>query len=143
MNCTPPPPPQLSLSQLDLALDPGIGDAMSAAFGLGGFNTRPDAMAEMKEFFNLSELDEKPRMIIYVPPEKPFQMRKDRISGYTRVKFRVDENGDMMQIVSFSETTHEALKDSVRAVFKKWKMTEPKKNGQRVKLQMELPIRFN
>ena len=70
-------------------------------------------------------------------------MRKDRISGYTRVKFRVDENGDMMQIVSFSETTHEALKDSVRAVFKKWKLTEPKINGQRGKLQMELPIRFN
>ena len=138
----PPPPPQLSLSQLDLALDPGIGDAMSAAFGLGGFNTRPDAMAEMKEFFNVNELDEKPRMIIFVKPEKPFQMRQDRIAGYTRVRFQVDENGNMIRIVRFTETTHAVLKDSVRAVFKKWKMTEPKKNGQRVKAVVELPIKF-
>ena len=136
----PPPPPQLSLSQLDLALDPGIGDAMSAAFGLGGFNTRPDAMAEMKEFFSVSELDEKPRMIIYVPPEKPYQLRKDRIPCSTKIKFRVDKNGNMIEIVSFTETTHKALEDNVRAVFKQWKMTEPKKDGRRVKLQMIQPI---
>ena len=138
----PPPPPQLSLSQLDLALDPGIGDSMSAAFGLGGFSTRPDAMAEMKEFFMVSELDEKPRMINFVKPEKPFELRKDRVSGYTRVRFRVDENGDMIRIERFTETTHSILEDSVRAVFKKWKMTEPRRNGQPVKAIVELPIKF-
>lgn len=138
----PPPPPQLSLSQLDLALDPGIGDAMAGAFGFGGFNTRPDAMAEMKEFFSVSELDENPRMISFVRPEKPFNMRKDRISGYTRVRFQVDENGDMLRIVHFSETTHAILEEEVRKVFKQWKMTEPKKNGQRVKAVVELPIKF-
>ena len=138
----PPPPPQLSLSQLELALDPGIGDSMNAAFGLGGFSTRPDAMAEMKEFFMVSELDEKPRMINFVKPEKPFQLRKDRVSGYTRVRFKVDENGDMMRIEKFTETTHKILEDSVRAVFKKWKMTEPQRNGQPVKAIVELPIKF-
>ncbi len=138
----PPPPPQLSLSQLELALDPGIGDSMSAAFGLGGFSTRPDAMAEMKEFFMVSELDEKPRMINFVRPEKPFLLRKDRVSGYTRVRFRVDENGDMLRIERFTETTHPILEDSVRAVFKRWKMTEPRKNGRPVKAIVELPIKF-
>ena len=115
---------------------------MTAAFGLGGFNTGPDAIAEMKEVFNESELDEKQRMINFVKPEKPFQMRKDRISGYTRVRFQVDENGNMIRIVRFTETTHAVLKDSVSAVFKQWKMTEPKKNGQRVKAVVELPIKF-
>jgi protein TonB len=138
----PPPPPQLSLAQLDLALDPGIGDAMAGAFGFGGFDTRPDAMAEMKEFFSVSELDEKPRMINFVTPEKPFQMRQDRISGYTRVRFQIDENGNMLRIVQFSETTHQILEDAVRAVFNQWKMTEPKKNGQRVKAVVEIPIKF-
>jgi len=138
----PPPPPQLSLAQLDLALDPGIGDAMAGAFGFGGFDTRPDAMAELKEFFSVSELDEKPRMINFVKPEKPFEMRKDRISGYTRVRFQIDENGDMLRIVQFTETTHKVLEEAVRDVFKQWKMTEPKKNGKRVKAVIEIPFKF-
>ena len=56
--------------------------------------------------------------------------------------YEVDENGNMIRIVRFTETTHSVLEDSVRAVFKKWKMTEPKKNGQRVKAVVEQPIKF-
>ena len=38
-------------------------------------------MAEMKEFFNVNELDEKPRMINFVKPEKPFQMRGSELAA--------------------------------------------------------------
>jgi len=138
----PPPPPQLSLSQLDLALEPGIGDAMAGAFGFGGFDTRPDAMAEMKEFFDVQELDEKLRVLNFQAPEKPFQMRKDRISGYTRVIFIVDEAGNVSRVLGFKDTTHRELEDAVRQVINVWKFSPPTKDGRKVKARVEQPIRF-
>ncbi|MGF1531909.1 MAG: energy transducer TonB [Puniceicoccaceae bacterium] len=138
----PPPPPQLSLAQLDLALEPGIGDSMAGAFGFGGFDTRPDALAELKEFYTVSELDERPRMLNFVKPEKPFDMRRERVDGFTRVRFQVDEAGRIIRIVNFSETTHRVLEDAVRAVIQQWRLTEPKRNGKPVKAIVELPIKF-
>lgn len=138
----PPPPPQLSLSQLDLALEPGIGDAMAGAFGFEGFNTRPDAVAEMKELFDVKELDEKLRVLNFQPPEKPFQMRKDRTSGFTRVTFIVNENGNVARIIGFRETTHRVLEDAVRKVIDLWKFSPPVKDGRKVKARVEQPIRF-
>jgi len=138
----PPPPPQLSLSQLDLALEPGIGDTMAGAFGFEGFNTQPDAVAEMKEFFDIGELDEKLRVLNFKPPEKPFQLRKDRVSGFTRVTFIVDESGNVSRIIGFKETTHQKLEDAVREVIHLWKFSPPTKDGRKVKARVEQPIRF-
>ncbi len=138
----PPPPPQLSLSQLDLALDPGIGDAMAGAFGFGGFDTRPDAMAEMKEFFDVKELDERLRVLNFQAPEKPYNMRRDRIEGFTRVTFIVDENGNVARVLDFKDTTHRELEEAVRKVINFWKFSSPTKDGRRVKARVEQPIRF-
>lgn len=138
----PPPPPQLSLSQLDLAMDPGIGDAMEGAFGFGGFDTRPDAMAEMKEFFDVKELDEKLRVLNFQSPEKPYNMRRDRVEGFTRVTFIVDENGNVSRVLGFKETTHRELEEAVRKVINLWKFSSPTKDGRKVKARVEQPIRF-
>lgn len=138
----PPPPPQLSLSQLDLAMDPGIGDAMAGAFGFGGFDTQTDALAEMKDFFDVSELDEKLRVLNFQAPEKPYNMRRDRVSGFTRVEFIVDEAGNVSRVIGFTETSHRELEEAVRAVINNWKFSPPTKDGRKVKARVQQPIRF-
>ncbi len=138
----PTPPPQLSLSQLDLTLNPGIDDAMSGAFGFGGFNTQPDAMTEMKEFFDIRELDEKLRVLHFQPPEKPYNMRRNRVSGFTRVSFIVDKEGNVARVIGFTDTTHKELESAVSKVIDQWKFTPPTKDGRKVKARVEQPIRF-
>jgi len=137
-----PPPPKLSLAQLDLALEPGIGSAMEGAFSFEGFSAPPDAAAEMKDLFDVSELDEPLRVVNFERPEKPIQMRKDRIEGYTRVTFIVDRSGDVARIVGFDETTHKILESSVREVIGLWKFSPPTKNGRKVRARVIQPIRF-
>ena len=123
-------------------MEPGIGDAMAGAFGMGGFAQAPDAMAEMKEFFDVRELDEKLRVLNFQAPEKPFEMKRDRIKGFTRVTFIVDEGGNVSRVIGFKETTHRELEEAVRKVIKLWKFSPPTKDGCKVKARVEQPIRF-
>lgn len=138
----PPPPPQLSLSQLDLAMDPGIGDAMAGAFGMGGFNTRPDAVAEMKEFFSLSELDENPKRIAGVQPTAPFSLRRDRIKAYTQALVEIDRLGNV-RVISFAKTTHREMEEEFMKVVDTFKYTAPTKDGKKVKARFYIPFAFN
>jgi protein TonB len=138
----PPPPPQLSLSQLDLALDPGIGDAMAGAFGFGGFNTRPDAVAEMKEFFSLSELDENPKRLAGAQPTAPFALRRDRIKAYTQALVEIDQLGNV-RVISFAKTTHREMEEEFMKVVNTFKYTPPKKDGKKVKARFYIPFAFN
>lgn len=138
----PPPPPQLSLSQLDLALDPGIGDAMAGAFGFGGFNTRPDAVAEMKDFFSLSELDENPKRLAGVSPTAPFSLRRDRIKAYTQALVEIDELGNV-RVISFAKTTHREMEDEFMKVVGTFKYSPPTKDGKKVKARFYIPFAFN
>jgi len=138
----PEPPPQLSLSQLDLALEPGIGDAMAGAFGFGGFNTRPDAVQEMKEFFSLSELDENPKKIAGQTPQAPFSLKRDRIPAYTQALVEIDQNGNV-RVISFSKTTHREMEEEFLKVVDTFKYTPPTKDGKKVRARFYIPFRFD
>ena len=130
------------ISQLNFASDALVFDKPNVDISKDNIADISNAVKKDGLLFKLKDLDEKPRMINFVKPEKPYQLRIDRVKGYTKVRFMVDENGEMMYIEKFSETSHSSLEDSVRDVFKKWKMTAPMKNGKPVKAVVELPIKF-
>ena len=61
---------QLSLSQMSLALNPGIGDALAGAFAFEGFGVEPDTVGDLK-IFDVSDLDQPPRRLKTVLPVYP------------------------------------------------------------------------
>ena len=133
--------PQVDLSTLTLALDPGVGGS-----GFGGpqidfdLNKFTGGAEAMEELFSLADLDQKPRAI-YRP--HPIQSAKTRAKapGKVIVVFDVDERGKVQnpKILSASDPVFE--RPSMNAV-KKWKFEPGKKNGKPVPFRMRSPITF-
>ena len=74
------PPPMLDLSQLESALNPGLGGAATASFDLNAFSSAIDAGGEL-DIFDVIELDRVPRRIHTVMPEYPVDLVMRRVTG--------------------------------------------------------------
>lgn len=134
------PPPPLSLTQLELALNPGIGDALSGAGGFEAFDLAPDAAMEA-QLFNVKDLDEPPRPVRQVKMEPPARFRQERISGLVRVEIMIDEDGQTT-VRKILESSHPELEAPAREALRQWRWTPPKKNGEPVKARYIMPIGF-
>lgn len=135
-----PPPPPLSLTQLELALNPGIGDALSGAGGFEAFSLTPDAALEA-QLFNVQDLDELPRPIRQVKMEPPNRFRQERISGLVKLEIMIDEEG-RTTVRKIIESSHPDLEQPAREALRQWVWSPPKKNGEPVKARYVLPIGF-
>lgn len=135
-----PPPPQMNLAQLELALNPGIGDALSGAGGFEAFALSPDAALEA-QLFNVKDLDELPRPVRQVKMDPPSRFRQERISGLVRVEIMIDEDGETT-VRKIIESSHPELEEPAREALSQWRWTPPKKNGKPVKARYLLPIGF-
>jgi protein TonB len=125
------PPPPLSLSQLDVALEAGVGDAMAGSFGFGGFAVQPDALADM-QLFDVRDLDEAPRRIVTVNPEYPFHFKQERIKFRCVVHIIIDERGNV-EVSEIQDLKHNDARQPMIEALEKWKYTPPKKNGEPVR----------
>lgn len=134
------PPPPLDLTQLEMAMNPGIGDALAGAFGFSGFDVQPDAVEEM-EFFSLKDLDEKPSLLQGVKPIYPNHLKKEKIKGVVKMLVIVNESGNV-KVVKIMSSTHPAFENPAREAAEKFKYTPPMKDGNPVKTRYVLPIRF-
>ncbi len=135
-----PPPPQMNLAQLELALNPGIGDAVAGSAGLETFALSPDAALET-ELFNVKDLDELPTPIRQVKMNPPSRFRRERISGMVRAEIMIDESGNTT-VRRIIESSHSTLEEPARQALRQWKWTPPRKNGEVVKARYVLPIGF-
>jgi protein TonB len=135
-----PPPPPLNLTQLELALNPGIGDALAGAGGFEAFSLSPDAALET-QLFEVQDLDELPRPMRQVKMEPPSRFRQERISGLVKVEIMIDEMGKttVMRII---ESSDPELETPAREALEQWVWSPPKKNGEAVKARYALPIGF-
>jgi periplasmic protein TonB len=130
---------QLSLAQLDLALNPGTGGAQ-ADFAIA-FGNAPDALSEL-QIFELSDLDRRPQPIFRIPPEYPHEMRRSRISGVVTIVFVVDPNGNVLRPEVQDSTHREFERPAIEAV-SQWRFEAGVKGGENVSSRMRVPIRFN
>ena len=149
----PPPPPEeeeeekpelqeeqqmLTLSQLELALNPGAGGVGIYA----GLNPKvsTDAIAEMK-IFDLSEVDREPRPLMRIPPQYPPKLLLNRVSGRVDLLIVIDEEGRVTdhQVRRF---THNEFKREVTRVIRKWKFSPAMKDGRKVSVRKIQPFYF-
>ncbi|MCH6258209.1 energy transducer TonB [Puniceicoccaceae bacterium K14] len=134
------PPPPLDLAQLEMAMNPGIGDAQAAGLGFGGFENQPNALADL-QLFDVKDLDERPKPIRQVKMIPPTAFKKERRDGLVRLEVMIDENGKT-KVLNVVESSDRALEESAIATAEQWIWTPPKKNGEAVKARYVFPIGF-
>lgn len=134
------PPPPLSLNQLELALNPGIGEALAGVGGFEAFDLSPDAALET-QLFSVQELDELPRPVRQVRMEPPTRFRQERVSGLVKVEIMIDEKG-RTTVRDIVESSHAELEQPAREALRQWVWSPPTRNGKPVKARYILPIGF-
>lgn len=151
----PPPPPEakkpdeikpevapLDLSQLELALDPGMGGGWTTAdfavkFGAQGGNG--DGSGD-NGLFSVADLDQQPRVVYPHNPQMTPQIRK-KAPGTVYVVFVVDEDGRVQNPV-VQQSPDPVFDRAALDAIKKWKFEPGKRNGKSVRFRMRQPITF-
>lgn len=125
--------------QLEPPLPPGITPDSSLIAVPEG---RPGPGGLPGQVFDPSSLDRRPVARVQSPPQYPFEMRRDGITGQVVVDFIVDANGDVRNAYAVSSTRSEFETAAVRAV-SQWKFTPGQKAGRAVNTHMQVPIVFS
>lgn len=147
-----PPPPNLSepeaapldLSELELALNPGMGgDGMGGDFGVRLLTAASGAAASdnADAIFSLSDLDQAPRAVYQPAPEYPAEMKRKKMQGTVHILFLVDASGAVQNPV-VQKSTHPAFERPALQTIRKWRFEPGKRNGQAVQFKMKVPVTF-
>jgi protein TonB len=135
--------PPLDLSQLELALNPGL----SGGWAEGGdfavkLNTVVSASKgdDLNAVFSMADLDQKPRVIYQPGPTLTRELRR-KAPGKVNIIFIVDERGRVVDPRIRSSTDPAFEKPAMSAV-KRWKFEPGKRGGKAVRFRMLAPITF-
>ena len=133
---------QLSLAQLDIALNLGVGDAMGGAFAFEGFGDQPDALSEL-QIFDISDLDKAPGRVKTVPPIYPPDLRRARVQGSVTLLIIIDPTGRPKVERVIESTTRDFEAPAVLAA-EQCLFEPPTKNGVavRARYRMQVPFRL-
>lgn len=135
----------LDLSQLELALNPGLGGG--GGEGAAGFEAQSlkSVTSKMNEesdaIFSMADLDQAPRPIYQAAPEYPPDLRKKNIQGTVHLIFVVDKYGNV-QNPKVEKSSHPAFANPALAAIRRWRFDPGKRNGSPVNFKMRVPISF-
>lgn len=135
--------PPLDLSQLEMALEPTVGEGLFGDFTVKLVNQLIEGGGEgLDEIFSLSDLDQKPRPIFQRPPSYPAELRKLKRQGTVYVLFTVDRQGRVADARVDKSTDPAFERPAIEAV-KQWKFEPGTRKGEPVQFRMRVPITFN
>jgi protein TonB len=135
--------PPLDLSQLELALNPTVGEGLFGDFTVKLVNQLVDGNGSgLDEIFSLSDLDQKPRPIFQRPPSYPQELRKQKRQGTVYVLFTVDRQGRVTD-AKVDKSTDPAFEQPALEAVKQWKFEPGTRKGEPVQFRMRIPITFN
>ena len=141
---TPPemetPPPNLTLEQLEVALNPGTGLAMNGDFALPSLNVDAKQLGGL-EIFDINDVDKKPSPIKQSPPVYPIEANRRGLSGYARASFLIDKKGNVIEVKIISASDPIFKKPTIDAI-RKWKFTPGENGGKPVVTRAEVPIPY-
>jgi protein TonB len=131
-------PPQLSLDQLDIALNPGTGGALVGDFSMPVIGTSSKDLGT-EDFVDFSDLDQVPRPIGVTGFNFPRRLRKDPVNGRIILLLKLNEAGDVLDL-EIDSSSLPKFDSFVLGEVKRWKFTPPTQNGRPVKAKARLPI---
>jgi protein TonB len=145
----PPPPPQLreqvqplELAQLELALNPGIGDGGFGDFTIDLSNQLAMEEGGLDQIFSLADLDQRPRVIFQRMPAYPPDLRKRNRQGTVYIVFTVDTGGRVVA-PRVDKSTDPAFDAVALDAVKQWRFEPGTRGGEKVQFRMRVPITFN
>ena len=98
---------------------------------------------ETSNIFEPSELDDKPFILKSTNPQFPLEAKRMGIkNAKILVKFVVNKNGNVEDIVIVSSTHEKIFDENTINAVKKWKFSPGIKNGQKVSTLVYLPVRY-
>lgn len=145
-----PPPelleeaPPLDLAQIELALNPGLGDGSFGDFSVKLVDQLSEGggSEELDEIFSLSDLDQRPRVIFQRKPTYPTELRRSRRQGTVYVVFHVDTSGRVVD-PKVEKSTDPAFERAALEAVRQWRFEPGTRNGQNVQFKLRIPITFN
>lgn len=144
-----PPPeltesaPPLDLSQLELALNPGMGEGMCGDFAvkLSVAGAEGGGMQSSDDIFSLADLDQAPRVVFQPAPQYPPEMKKKKMQGTVHVLFIVDKDGRVKE-PRVQKSDNPAFDNAALGAVKRWRFDPGKVGGEAVQFRMRVPITF-
>jgi len=133
-------PPQLSLDQLDIALNPGTGASLMGDFAMPTINTSASSLGT-EDFVDFSDLDQKPQPV-GVNLRFPRRLLKKKVNGTIVLLIKLDETGDVLEAELASSNLPD-FNDFVLNEVSDWRFTPPTVQGRPVKAQARFPIPIN
>lgn len=133
-------PPTLTLDQLDLVLNPGLGGLAVSDLGLPQFDTAQTKM-NMDQIFDPSDLDTKPRATKRVMPLYPRRLEERGITGKVVVFFIVETDGSISNI-KIESATRKEFERAVLKVIGDWRFSPGLREGRKVRYKVRLPVPF-
>ena len=139
----PPPelemePPQLSLDQLDIALNPGTGGSLAGDFSMPTFHASAASLGT-DDFVDFSNLDQVPRPIGVSGFNFPRRLKKKKVSGEIVLLIKLDETGRVIE-ARVDRSNLPAFDNFVVNEVSDWRFTPPTQLGRPVKAEARLPI---
>ena len=131
-------PPQLSLEQLDIALNPGTGGSLAGDFAMPSIATSQKDLGT-EDFVDFSNLDQMPRPIGVTGFNFPSRLRKKKVSGRIVLLIKLAADGDVLDVQLDSSTLPD-FNDFVVKEVASWRFTPPTQQGRPVKAKARLPI---
>ena len=133
--------PPLDLSQLELALNPGVGSGASTGdFALKLNNLGGGDEGEGGGTFSVADLDQQPRVLYPHNPTMTPAIRR-KAPGTVYIVFLVDEEGRVQNPV-IQQSPDPVFDRPALDAIKKWKFEPGKRNGKPVRFRMRQPITF-
>jgi protein TonB len=134
--------PPLDLNQLELALNPTVGEGAFGDFSVKLVNqlTSGGGKEEVNKIFSLADLDQRPRVIFQRVPNYPPELR--RRNGTVYIVFMVDTNGRVLN-PKVEKSTDPAFERPALEAVKQWRFEAGTRNGEKVAFKMRAPITFN
>lgn len=138
------PAAPLDLSQLEVALNPGLsGDWLGGDFAPGKLTTAAAGGSggdEAEALFSMADLDQKPRALYQPSPVLTPEIRR-KVPGTVHILFLVGTDGRVENPI-VQKSTDPVFEKAALAAIKQWKFEPGKRNGQPVRFRMRVPITF-
>jgi protein TonB len=136
------PPPMLDLSQLESALNPGLGGAATASFDLNAFSAAIDASGEL-DIFDVIELDRVPRRVHTAMPEYPVDLLMRRVTGEVTLTIIIDQKGAVTVENVINWKGDRGFIQPTRIALSKCRYETPTKDGKPVRARYKITIPFS
>ena len=131
---------ELDLSQLELSLNPGIGDALAMGVGSFRLESEVDILDQIQQVFQFHDLESVPSMIASPRFDYPKSLiRRGIRKGTVELLIRIDVKGNAI-VIRVVSSPHEDLTRVAKNLVERSRFTIPEIDGRPVMVDGNLPL---